>query len=683
MLMVRIMFTEDWLDSIRKLDLPAILVIQTWINSKTPCTFLAFKSPAMFVKCSDEDYDDFKKSFRSMFTKTFKVSKPSSVYSIDSLKVPYNFDEKLLAKLDESKDESTEDDPRVSPVARVLKEHLDEPPFKYISELSDFMKETAMVVPMLQKMASMRSFWNQSLLVSMDDGYGMTEFLQSLCQLYAALGIASEGLGRVPMPYEMRVEYKPQEQDIYASWDIAVNKAIEMNLENDSFSGLNPILCLDISAWQNKLLTDEVRKFLRKLNVYSSNFTLVFKIPFVEARALKAVGEALGDIFSIRSLVIPPLPLENLVEYAKNQLESRRFSLVDDAVKSVEKMILQEKRDSSFFGFKTVDKLVDRIIYEKAKSNCLAKKFDRKILQSDIASCVYDDPTQEKDPNVKLMELVGLGSVKDKVHEIVAQINAYKRLPKDKKRRVKRPSIHMLFTGNPGTGKTTVARIVAEIFHEEGILSKGHLIEVRGRDLCGEWIGTTAPKTSAICRDAYGSVLFIDEAYTLFKGDKSSRDYGPEALATLIAEMENHRYDMCVILAGYTDEMETMITGNPGLKSRIPYQIDFPNYSREDLVRIFFAMANASGFKYEKALETAVRNFFNKIPEAVISAKTFSNARFVRNLYERTWGKAACRSSLESGELTLLATDLLGAAEDAEFKQLMETKTHRSMGFGG
>ena len=97
---------------------------------------------------------------------------------------------------------------------------------------------------------------------------------------------------------------------------------------------------------------------------------------------------------------------------------------MDDAVKSVEKMILQEKRDSSFFGFKTVDKLVDRIIYEKAKSNCRAKKFDRKILQSDIASCVYDDPTQEKDPNVKLMELVGLGSVKDKVHEIVAQINA-------------------------------------------------------------------------------------------------------------------------------------------------------------------------------------------------------------------------------------------------------------------
>jgi SpoVK/Ycf46/Vps4 family AAA+-type ATPase len=222
------------------------------------------------------------------------------------------------------------------------------------------------------------------------------------------------------------------------------------------------------------------------------------------------------------------------------------------------------------------------------------------------------------------------------------------------------------------------------MMREAGILRKGHIVEVKGRDLCGQYIGETAPKTSAICRDAYGSVLFIDEAYSLFRDEyASSRDYGREAMDTLVAEMENHRDDFCVIMAGYKDEMEAMLKGNAGLKSRIPYEIEFPNYTREDLERIFFSMLDGT-FDYEDGLREAVHDFFAKVPEETFESKEFSNARFVRNLYERTWGKAAYRRSMENGGvLRILKSDLAGAAADKEFKNLLEKNSERrAIGFG-
>ena len=178
-------------------------------------------------------------------------------------------------------------------------------------------------------------------------------------------------------------------------------------------------------------------------------------------------------------------------------------------------------------------------------------------------------------------------------------------------------------------------------------------------------------------------MLFIDEAYGLFREDSSGVDYGREALDTLVAEMENHRDDFCVIMAGYKDDMETMLTGNLGLKSRIPFAVDFPNYSRAELEKIFFLMLDGN-FDYESALKGAVKEFFTKIPDEVLNAKEFSNARFVRNLYERVWGKAAYRHSLHADEpLRILASDLAGAAEEREFKHLLteHASDRRIIGF--
>jgi len=701
MISVKIDFDEGWVGEKRAQGVRVVRVIEKWIVADKGLHMKASSANAVVVELDEGRLAAFKDALAKKMSDDFGVASPNGVFSCSVTNAKSGGEARQEADPEEEEPVSVETDEAGGEVSgpeqdaekpaakaqeakkprneRILAELLDGVPIKYSRELTDFLSETAMVVPMLQRMSAVRSFWNQSLLVAIDDGYGMTDFLRSLGRLFSALDIAKDGLGGRAVR-EMRIGVGAHETCLYEDWEKAVETAREMRRANERDAGSRPILSLDVGAWQDKLLRAEVKAFLRKLNANGDNFMLVFRIPFVEARTMNAVAEALGDIFSIRSLVVPPTPLGSLAAYAKEQLAKRDFSLADDAIENVEKMIIDEKRDDSFFGFRTVDKLVDKIIYGKAKENCRVGKADRDISRSDVAACAFDGERQDGSPRRELDDLIGLASVKEKVSEIVAQIKTQKRLCA-KGRRVRRPAIHMLFTGNPGTGKTTVARIVARLLRDEGILRKGHLIEVRGRDLCGEYVGQTAPKTSAICRDAYGSVLFIDEAYSLFRGDGNDRDYGREALDTLIAEMENHRDDLCVIMAGYTDEMETMLGGNSGLKSRIPFTVDFPNYTKEELGRIFFSMVG-DNFEYEKPLEKAVRTFFDGIPDDVMSDKGFSNARFVRNLYERTWGKAAYRSRLDDGEIKILASDLAGAAEEREFKQLLEKTVRKPIGFG-
>ena len=195
----------------------------------------------------------------------------------------------------------------------------------------------------------------------------------------------------------------------------------------------------------------------------------------------------------------------------------------------------------------------------------------------------------------------------------------------------------------------------------------GNFFEHSGRDFCGKYIGETAPKTSGMCRDAYGSVMFIDEAYSLFRGDGSDRDYGREALDTLIAEMENHRSDFVVIMAGYTDDMKKMMTGNAGLASRVPYTIEFPNFTRDELYDIF-ASFTAKVTCDDDVLDAA-RKYFDGLPATVLESKEFSNARFVRNLFERTWAKACTRCQLGGkSDVSLVKDDFERATSDGEFK---------------
>lgn len=190
--------------------------------------------------------------------------------------------------------------------------------------------------------------------------------------------------------------------------------------------------------------------------------------------------------------------------------------------------------------------------------------------------------------------------------------------------------LHMLFKGNPGTGKTTVARKLAKIYFEMNLLSKGHFIEAERADLVGEYIGQTAQKTRAIIQKAMGGVLFIDEAYSLARGGE--KDFGKEAIDTLVKHMEDNQNDFVLILAGYPYEMDRFLSLNPGLKSRFPFILNFENYSVEALIEIAKQMASEREYKLSKEAEWELKNHLYRKQQE--NARNFSNARYVRNVIE-------------------------------------------------
>ncbi|WP_199614733.1 AAA family ATPase [Paenibacillus alkalitolerans] len=230
----------------------------------------------------------------------------------------------------------------------------------------------------------------------------------------------------------------------------------------------------------------------------------------------------------------------------------------------------------------------------------------------------------------ELDNMIGLDNVKDLVYEIYAllQVSQYRR---DAGLQTKPHVFHMIFKGNPGTGKTTVARLIAKLFHRMGVLSKGHFIEVERADLVGEYIGHTALKTRELVKRAMGGILFIDEAYSLARGGE--KDFGKEAIDALVKAMEDHREDFVLILAGYSDEMEQFMELNPGLPSRFPIQIDFGDYSVDELLMIGEMMAKERDYVLMPSTMQRIKQML--LEEKNVFWRSFSNARFIRNLLDK------------------------------------------------
>ena len=239
----------------------------------------------------------------------------------------------------------------------------------------------------------------------------------------------------------------------------------------------------------------------------------------------------------------------------------------------------------------------------------------------------------------KLDKLVGLENVKKEIRTLVnvARVHEMRR-----KEGLKVPpaGYHMVFVGPPGTGKTTIARLLGSIFNALGLLSKGHLTEVDRAELVAGYVGQTAIKTDAVVKDALGGVLFIDEAYSLAPED-SGNDFGSEAIETLLKLMEDHRDDLVVVAAGYRARMETFIESNPGLRSRFTRFIDFPDYSPEELTAIFTRMAEEDGYTLEPGAVESVKAMLTRLYES--RSENFGNARLVRNLFERSLTSQANR----------------------------------------
>lgn len=244
-----------------------------------------------------------------------------------------------------------------------------------------------------------------------------------------------------------------------------------------------------------------------------------------------------------------------------------------------------------------------------------------------------------KEIEEELGTLVGMEEMKRMIKEIYAWIFVNKKR-EELGLKAGKQALHMMFKGNPGTGKTTVARIIGKLFLKMNVLSKGHLIEAERADLVGEYIGHTAQKTRDLIKKAMGGILFIDEAYSLGRGGE--KDFGKEAIDTLVKHMEDKQHDFILILAGYSREMEYFLTLNPGLHSRFPLVIDFPDYSIDQLMDISQRMMKEREYNFSHEAE-------RKLREHLISVKStygltgFSNGRYVRNVIEKSIRAQAMR----------------------------------------
>lgn len=529
-------------------------------------------------------------------------------------------------------------------------------------EFKAFLKELQLVAPQVMKHKTAEAFAFQNYLFSINKGCGLTTYLQLFADVLSSSGLFKFS-GDDPVIEEKLL---PPGNDSFDS----VLSVLKGFGRSDG-----KLICIDLSEWMSYLSDKRMRDFLSLLEDQSTKNIIVFRIPFVESDVLDDIVSSLSDILFVRSIPFPPMSVEELVECGKATLKKFNYSADSNSWELFKRRIVEEKNDGRFYGINTVNKVIHEMIYRKqlfdAKNNA-----DSDIIRSEEMNGLVSTSGVEINGIAALEKMIGMENIRKNVDEIITQIELAKA-----NKSLSNPCLHMRFVGNPGTGKTTVARLIGQILKERGVLRNGNFFEYSGRDFCGRYVGETAPKTASMCRDAYGSVMFIDEAYSLYRGDNDSRDYGREALDTLIAEMENHRDDFVVIMAGYPDEMEQLMNGNFGLESRMPYEIVFPNYSREQLYQIFMNMVENS-VDCDETMHEVVKSYFDSLTDDFISSKKFSNARFVRNLFERTCAKAGVRTHLNNpGTLLLTKEDFNLAVSDHAFDKLLEGKKKNRIGF--
>jgi SpoVK/Ycf46/Vps4 family AAA+-type ATPase len=347
---------------------------------------------------------------------------------------------------------------------------------------------------------------------------------------------------------------------------------------------------------------------------------------------------------------------DELLAIFKMMAKSNKYEIEPKAEEALKKIFtrMYERRDKNFGNGREVRKLFDECIKMQANRLSSMSNYDKKelsILREEDIPPKYKVEEEIKIEDVlrRLESLVGLETVKREVRSLINYLQVEKaRSTLGIKETML--NLHFVFRGNPGTGKTTVARILADVFKAMGLLSKGHLVEVDRSGLVAEYVGQTAPKTNRVIDSAMGGILFIDEAYTLAPKGMGA-DYGKEAIDTLLKRMEDDRGKFIVIVAGYPEPMEDFLNANPGLKSRFTKYIDFEDYKPEELKAIFCLMAKNKGMVLGEGVEEFLTKLFDDIYKK--RDKNFANGRTVRNIFEMVLQNQSNRIAelMEKGEI--------------------------------
>ncbi|WP_157610380.1 AAA family ATPase [Spirillospora albida] len=408
------------------------------------------------------------------------------------------------------------------------------------------------------------------------------------------------------------------------------------------------------------------------LEAHPDDLVVILSGPEGELGGLLNARPDLARLFP-KTVRFPDLTEEELVTVFAERAAAEGFALAPGVLDRVRDLLASRAGGARLGNARLMAALLERTVARQARRVMNAGALDEDepldtLCPADVpATLVPGAPAAPAaDPLAEIDRLVGLATVKEEVALLVAEARA-ERLRRDAGIPAARPTRHMVFTGNPGTAKTTIARLLAAVYARLGLLSSGHLVEVTRADLIAEFVGQTAPRVRAAVDRALGGVLFVDEAYALAGRWRSGADFGHEAVAELLRLMEEHRSDLVVIVAGYEREMEEFLRSNPGLASRFPRVLRFPDYADDELVAIFAAMAARAGFGVEPGALDAVRRLLARTARDA----HFGNAREMRNLLDRAVAVQAQRITTAPGTLdgaevsTLRRADLEAAADGA------------------
>nr|WP_117170365.1 AAA family ATPase [Paraliobacillus sediminis] len=394
---------------------------------------------------------------------------------------------------------------------------------------------------------------------------------------------------------------------------------------------------------------------------YANKFAVILAGYPEEMRQFLWSNTGLRSRFPDQNVIsLPDFKMDELVQIAQNTALSNDYYFTEEALNRFENVIEQAKVDDTFGNARTVRDLVLKAIFKKGSTKIIRSTdnwLDHMRIDVSDLEIMDDNENQDVNPMKQLNSLIGLTNIKEEVKKLSSFVTA-----QQKRKKLGYPAVpiqlHAVFSGNPGTGKTTVANIYSQLLKDCGLLKRGHFIVASRSDLVAGYVGQTAIKTKQKIREALGGVLFIDEAYALFRGEN---DFGKEAIDTLVDEMTKHNENLVVILAGYQNEMERFINSNPGLSSRFKKYFRFLDYNGEELVEI----TNYHVARYQYQLDTEAKMFLQKQYQAHMIK---GNARFVVNLVDEAIQFQSLRISEDQ-----YATDTLLLLKKEDFEKAWQT----------